>query len=168
MRTDQLTATLNLRRAIATAKRSGPNPALVAMAQIKTIDAATVQGMAGGLECSLDRMRIGTATLTDLRDFRYATIVAHGIEKHKIIRGLAEYISAAIKAVHQIEARQADEEKIPTLYGDEISALHEFIHWHRFQLSTVSQKEYTTVLRSVAREIGGSMQARINKQTQGR
>lgn len=165
MRTDHLTAALDLRRTIATAKRKGPNPALVAMAQIKTIDAETVRSMVAGLNRSLDHMRQGSATLTDLRDFRYASIVAHGIEKHKIIKGLGEFIAAAIKAVHQVEARLAGGEKVPTLYGEEISALHEFIHWHQFQLNTISQKEYATVLRSIASEIGGSMQTRINNPT---
>lgn len=138
------------------------SPMAIASAKVKRIDRAHLNGMIGGLQACLSTLRSGTGTLDHVREFGYAALAAEMIERQGVVRGLSGPIAGADRTIMALRLR-ADPATgmVGPLFGQEISALHEFIRIHRFQLDQLSQGEYERALKSIAGRLGGQLQTVI-------
>jgi hypothetical protein len=129
-------------------------------AKIRKLTSAEIDPMINSLQACLIKLRAGTAHMDHLMDFDCAIILAELIEKQGVVRGLSEPIADAACAVACISQRsdKADGHVGPVL-DHEISALHELVSLHKFQLEQISRGEYEKLLRSLAGKVATRLRA---------
>jgi hypothetical protein len=144
-------------------------PIQIAAERARKIAPQQVQAMIGGLRTCLAALRTGKGHLNDVLEFDYATMTASLIERHGVVRGLAQQIADADAAIMSMRLR-ADKAagNVGPLFGNEIAALDSLIDVHQFQLAQISQGEYEGVLRSLAGRLGGKIQGAVAQVDQRR
>lgn len=146
------------------AKRgAGTTPFDVAVSRVRKLDPELVTQMVNSLVMTLSTMRTHGASLSETSEFERAALVASFIEREGVVTGLGRKIESADLAVIAIKARiRANTNQRTLLYGEEITALDDFVYWHGYQLKEISCGEYVRVLRRAAGRMDAKLQARIN------
>lgn len=144
-------------------------PIQIATALVRKMDPQVVRFMMDGLRTCLAALRTGKGHLNDVLEFDYATMTASLIERHGVVRGLAQQIANADAAIMSMRLR-ADKAagNVGPLFSNEIAALDSLIDVHQFQLAQISQGEYEGVLRSLAGRLGGKIQCAVAQVDQRR
>ena len=133
-----------------------PRPVMV-----NTIDHAAAQAachtpreiealMAPLLHCAR-LLREGVATEEHHQVLYSGLLIAQGIERSRVVRGLHEHLAAATQAMDAIgqRARTTGEWKQTALYYQELDAINTAVDLHAFQLSQVSRGELHAIVRKL-------------------
>ena len=114
------------------------------------------------MRASFDRLRRGQASVNDWCVLVGCQGMAESIEHQGVVRGLAEYLTAADRALAAIEARASASGgwRSPVLYPGEIDAISTFLDFHEFQLKQLSYTEFRRAYRrteQMARQRGAEV-----------
>lgn len=104
---------------------------------------------------ALAALRQGTSVADDYSLLAGVLTASIGIERKGVVKGFSEVIFAASDALKALveRAMESGEWRPPTLYGHEITAVDDLLHWHEYQLKHLSYAEYHAALRSVNEEL---------------
>lgn len=132
-------------------KPVGHNPVGMALAMAKLLSKAQVQETVGILRAITRRLARSTATDLMLEAFTTSLLISQEIERAGPIKGLAHELYTCDVAVTTIKQRAmaSGEWVSPTLYGQELQILQDFLRWHEAQLRVCSVGELDRCTRKV-------------------
>lgn len=127
----------------------------IAARRVALMSRAVVDELIADLERRLERMRTCSSSVYDVDELRFAMHVSGCVEALGVVRGLSADIASAERVLESVEARfrahtTGGERGSPALFGSEITALHDAIGLHRFQLSKLSAGEFGEAFRKAA------------------
>ncbi len=126
------------------------DPMRVARNMATTLTPAELAQISVPVRAAFDRLRKGAATSNDWRVLAGSLMIARNIERQGVVRGLAEHLDSADRALVAVEARATDTGtwRSPTLYASEIEAIDTFVDLHLFQLKQLSYAEFKAAHRT--------------------
>lgn len=136
-------------------KLMSASPLGIAARRVALMPRETVKGLIADLERRLARMRTCRSSVYDVDELRFAAQVSQIVEQQGVIRGFAADIDKALLVLGVMAQRFQEHTSAglrgsPALRGEEITALHDVIGLHRFQLMHLSAGEFGRCFRKAA------------------
>lgn len=148
--------------------RISSNPIATAMLRASRLTDGEVAQIINPLRMAIDKMRRCCADHDDYVLACSAVRAAQAIERSRIVRGLADEIAAAERALWCINARAERGEpaggwRQKALYADELEALRMLAQLHEYQLRQLSSGEIERIIKTLIAQVqsaGGVVEMR--------